>query len=67
MERRFEKGKKATYLCEYDEVEVDEEEVDELFEEDEDEECSDEENGEWVRPALREGEVWDPFGDEEEV
>jgi hypothetical protein len=58
MERRMERGKSGFYLCKYDEV-VDDE-VDELFEEEE-------EDGKWVRPVLREGEVWDPFGDEEEV
>ena len=60
MERRMERGKKGIYLCEYDEA-VDEE-VDELFEEED--ESSD---GEKVKPVLKEGEVWDPFGDEEEV
>jgi len=64
MERRIEKGKMGTYLCEYDEV-VDDE-VDELFGE-EDEYIDDEGNGKWERPVLEEGEVWDPFGDEEEI
>jgi hypothetical protein len=64
MERRMEKGKQGTYLCEYDEV-VDVE-VDELFEEEDEDECSDEEST-GIRPVLNEGEVWDPFGDEEEV
>jgi hypothetical protein len=67
MERRMERGKSGTYLCECDEVVDDEgDEVDELFEEEEGE-CSDEEDGKWVRPVLEDGEVWDPFGDEEEV
>lgn len=60
MERRMERGKLGTYLCEYDEV-VDDE-VDELIEE-EDECINDEGIGKWVL----EGEAWDPFGDEEEI
>ena len=56
LERRIEKGKKGTYLCENDEEDVDEqdEEVDELFEDEEE-------------ARFKEGEAWDPFGDEEEI
>jgi len=74
LERRLEKVKKEKYLCEADEDEEEkarakakanakgaEEEVDELEEDDDDDDT------EFVRPILKEGEIWDPFGDEEEL
>jgi hypothetical protein len=61
VEKRFAKIKKAEFLCKYDEVEEEPAvvEVDELEDEGEDEK--------WTMPVLKEGEVWDPFGDEEEI
>ncbi|KAF9523272.1 hypothetical protein CPB83DRAFT_863147 [Crepidotus variabilis] len=66
MEKRFERGKKGEYLCAADEPEESRrkggEEVDELEEDEEDKE-----NAKWVRPKLKPGEIWDPFGDEPEI
>lgn len=63
LERRLERGKKGGYLCERDEDSDEKDELDEL----DDEDFDDEETGTWIRPVLKEGEVWDPFGDEAEV
>ncbi|KAF8970233.1 hypothetical protein BDZ97DRAFT_1652777 [Flammula alnicola] len=62
LEKRLEKIKKAEFLCKYDEV-VEEPvvEVDELADDGEVEPVG------WTKPVLKEGEVWDPFGDEPEV
>jgi hypothetical protein len=60
----MDKMKRQGWLCARDEsVSADEEqksEVDELAEDDGRE-------GNWIKPDLKEGEVWDPFGDELEV
>lgn len=62
MERKMNKGKKAEYLCAADEPDEDTNakgDVDELGD--------DKENDKWVRPKLKPGEIWDPFGDEPEI
>lgn len=67
VQKRMEKAKRDKWLCARDEspdlaaagtVGVD---VDELFDDD------DEDDGKWVKPVLKPGEVWDPFGDELEI
>lgn len=64
VQKRIEKMKRQKWLCARDEsVSADEEqknEIDQLARDDDTEE-------KWVKPALKEGEVWDPFGDELEV
>ena len=64
VQKRMDKMKRQGWLCARDEsVSVDEgqkNEVDQLAEDDSTEE-------KWVKPELKEGEVWDPFGDELEV
>ena len=76
LERRLEKVKKGKYLCAYDEDIEDnnkEEEIDELFDDDDDDDddcVGDKEMGKikkWVKPSLKDGEEWDPFGDELEI
>ena len=64
VQKRMEKMKRQGWLCARDESVSDEEqknEVDQLAEDD------DGTQGKWVKLELREGEVWDPFGDELEV
>ncbi|KDR72619.1 hypothetical protein GALMADRAFT_252775 [Galerina marginata CBS 339.88] len=68
LEKRLERGKRGSYLTKYDEVdggaageEGKEAEVDELAGDDEVKEEK------WTKPVLKPGEVWDPFGDEEEI
>jgi hypothetical protein len=64
VQKRMDKMKRQGWLCARDEsLSADEEqknEVDQLAEDDGTEER-------WVKPKLKEGEVWDPFGDELEV
>ena len=60
VQKRMEKMKRQGWLCARDESVSDEEqknEVDELAGDD----------GTWVEQEMKEGEVWDPFGDELEV
>ena len=68
VQKRMEKAKKDKWLCARDEspdlagtAGVD---VDELFDDDDDDVADD---GKWVKPVLKPGEVWDPFGDELEI
>ena len=61
VQKRMEKMKRQGWLCARDESVSDEEqknEVDELAGDDDDTQ---------VKQELKEGEVWDPFGDELEV
>ena len=65
VQKRMEKMKRQGWLCARDESVSDEDkknEVDELAGDDDD---GTQEN--WVKQDLKEGEVWDPFGDELEV
>ena len=72
VQKRMEKAKKDKWLCARDEspdlagaAGID---VDELFDEDEDDDDDDvADDGKWVKPVLKPGEVWDPFGDELEI
>jgi hypothetical protein len=68
VQKRMEKAKKDKWLCARDEspdlagtAGID---VDELFDDDDDDVADD---GKWVKPVLKPGEVWDPFGDELEI
>ncbi|KAF8801085.1 hypothetical protein BYT27DRAFT_7262312 [Phlegmacium glaucopus] len=67
VQKRLEKMKRQRWLCARDEsVSPDEEqknEVDQLAGDD----GKDDKEEKWVKPILKEGEVWDPFGDELEV
>jgi len=67
VQKRMEKMKRQAWLCARDEsVSPDEEqknEVDQLAGDD----GRDDKEEKWVKPILKEGEVWDPFGDELEV
>ena len=64
VQKRIERMKRRRWLCARDEsVSADEEqknEIDQLAGDDGTEE-------EWVKPVLKDGEVWDPFGDELEL
>lgn len=63
VERRFARTKNAEFLTKYDEVDEEEDPaaaVDELA----DDGAAD---VPWTMPVLKEGEVWDPFGDEPEI
>jgi hypothetical protein len=65
VQKRMEKMKRQGWLCARDESVSDEDqknEVDELAEDDDDGTQE-----KWVKQELKEGEVWDPFGDELEV
>lgn len=59
VSKRMERLKKGEWMCARDESLEEEDPVDELAEEDI--------NKPFVRPVLKPGEVWDPFGDEEEI
>jgi hypothetical protein len=59
VSKRMERLKKAEWMCARDESHEEEDPVDELAEDDK--------NKPFVRPVLKPGEVWDPFGDEEEI
>ena len=64
VQKRMEKMKRQGWLCARDESVSDEDqknEVDELAGDD------DGTQEKWVKQELKEGEVWDPFGDELEV
>ena len=65
VQKRMEKMKRQGWLCARDESVSDEEqknEVDQLVEDD-----NDDTQKKWVKLEMKEGEVWDPFGDELEV
>ncbi|CAA7268386.1 unnamed protein product [Cyclocybe aegerita] len=62
MERKLERNKQLEYLLQNDEKE-EPEEKDQLAEETKEEAVEEE----WTAPVLKEGEIWDPFGDEEEI
>ena len=68
VQKRMDKMKRQGWLCARDESVSEDEgqmnEVDQLAEDDGTEEGTEEE---WVKPELKAGEVWDPFGDELEV
>ena len=63
VERRLARTKNASFLTAYDEVDEEEDaaaDVDELA----DDGAAD---VPWTKPVLKEGEIWDPFGDEPEI
>ena len=64
VQKRMDKMKRQGWLCARDEsLSADEEQKNEV-----DQLAEDDGTGErWVKPELKEGEVWDPFGDELEV
>lgn len=62
VQKRMEKMKRQGWLCARDESVSDEEQKNEV-----DELADDDDDGTWVKQELKEGEVWDPFGDELEV
>jgi hypothetical protein len=65
LEKKLAKIKKSDFLCRNDEKPAKEEEVEEVDQLDESEEGAGDDGG--TKPVLKEGEVWDPFGDEPEI
>ena len=64
VQKRMEKMKRQGWLCARDESASDEEQKNEV------DELAGDDNGaqeKWVKQELKEGEIWDPFGDELEV
>jgi hypothetical protein len=58
VSKRMERMKKGDWMCARDEDLEEEDSVDELAEDD---------DKPFVKPVLKPGEVWDPFGDEIEI
>jgi hypothetical protein len=59
VSKRMERLKKGEWICARDEDLDEEDPVDEL--------TGDDDNEHFVKPVLKPGEVWDPFGDEYEI